>query len=74
MPKKMRALPVEYVERAMDELKKSSLYENATLTEVSRIKVENLKADVLFIAPERDNEWPSPDAVRRMAKKLEEAS
>lgn len=33
-----------------------------------------MKADVLLVAPERDNEWPSPDAVRRMAKKLKEAS
>ena len=51
-----------------------SLYENAMLTEESRIKVEKMKADVLLVAPERDNEWPSPDAVRRMAKKLKEAS
>ena len=47
-----------------------SLYENAALTEQSRIKVENMRADVLLIAPERDNEWPSPDAVRRMEKRL----
>ena len=33
-----------------------------------------MKADVLLVAPERDNEWPSPDAVRRIAKKLEESS
>ena len=50
-----------------------SLYENATLTEESRIKVENMHADVLLIAPERDNEWPSPTAVRRMERKLQEA-
>ena len=49
-----------------------SLYENATLTEESRIKVENMKADVLLVAPERDNEWPSPTAVRRMEQKLKE--
>ena len=49
-----------------------SLYENATLTEASRIKVENMKADVLLIAPERDNEWPSPAAVRRMEQKLKD--
>lgn len=49
-----------------------SLYENATLTEASRIKVENMRADVLLIAPERDNEWPSPTAVRRMEQKLKE--
>lgn len=47
-----------------------SFYENATLTERSRIKVENMKADVLLVAPERDNEWPSPTAVRRMEKLL----
>jgi len=50
-----------------------SLYENATLTEESRIKVENMKAHVLMVAPERDNEWPSPTAVRRMEKKLSDA-
>jgi len=33
-----------------------SLYENAMLTETSRIKVENMHADVLLVAPERDNE------------------
>ena len=50
-----------------------SLYETATLTEASRIKVENMKADVLLIAPERDNEWPSPTAVRRMERRLRDA-
>jgi len=50
-----------------------SLYENATLTEESRIKVENMRADVLLVAPERDNEWPSPDAVRRMEKRLRDS-
>lgn len=48
-----------------------SFYENATLSEDSRIKVENMNADVLLIAPERDNEWPSPTAVRRMKKQLD---
>ena len=51
-----------------------SFYENATLTEESRIKVENMKADVLLVAPERDNEWPSPVAVRRIKQKLSETS
>ena len=51
-----------------------SLYENATLTESSRIKVENMKADVLLIAPERDNEWPSPTAVWRMEQKLKDVA
>ena len=32
-----------------------------------------MKADVLLVAPERDNEWPSPTAVRRMQKVLDEA-
>ncbi|MBE6123563.1 MAG: hypothetical protein E7190_12745 [Erysipelotrichaceae bacterium] len=50
-----------------------SFYENAELREESRIKVENMKADVLLIAPERDSQWPSPDAVRRMRKVLENA-
>ena len=47
-----------------------SLYESATLTEASRIRVEDMRADVLLVAPERDNEWPSPAAVRRMEDKL----
>ena len=36
--------------------------------------MENMKADVLLIAPERDNEWPSPAAVRRMEQKLKDVS
>ena len=51
-----------------------SLYEDATLTEESRIKVENLCADLFLVAPERDNEWPSPTAVRRMKTILEQAN
>ena len=47
-----------------------SFYESATLTEESRIRVENMRADVLLIAPERDNQWPSPTAVRRMEERL----
>ena len=50
-----------------------SFYENATLIEASRIKVENMKASVLLVAPERDNQWPSPTAVRRMEQKLTES-
>ena len=50
-----------------------SFYENATLTEESRIKVENMKADALLIAPERDSQWPSPTAVRRITQKLRES-
>ena len=49
-----------------------SLYENATLTEASRIKVERMRADVLLVAPERDSQWPSPTAVRRMEQKLKD--
>ena len=48
-----------------------SFYENAILTEESRIKVENMKANVLLIAPERDNQWPSAPAVRRMEQTLQ---
>lgn len=51
-----------------------SFYENATLTEESRIRVEDMKADVLLIAPERDNMWPSPTAVERMEKRLRESA
>ena len=50
-----------------------SFYEHADLTEEARIKVENMQADVLLFAPERDNQWPSADAVRRMEKKLQDS-
>ena len=33
-----------------------------------------MKADVLLIAPERDNMWPSPTAVERMEKRLKESA
>ena len=32
-----------------------------------------MRADVLLVAPERDNEWPSPDAVRRTEKRLRDS-
>jgi hypothetical protein len=32
-----------------------------------------MKADVLLIAPERDSQWPSPTAVRRITQKLRES-
>ena len=51
-----------------------SFYEGATLTEGSRIRVEDMRADVLLIAPERDSQWPSPTAVRRMERRLSEAN
>ena len=50
-----------------------SLYENADLTEESRIRTENMRADLFMVAPERDNEWPSPDAVRRIRKRLDDS-
>ena len=67
----LRAYRKQDTERRREFLR--SLYENATLTEESRIRVENMKADVLLVAPERDNEWPSPTAVRRMEQRLREA-
>lgn len=41
-------------------------YDIADYTEESRIKVENMKADVLMLAPNTDDCWPSEKAVPRM--------
>lgn len=40
-------------------------------TEKSRIKVENMKADVLLLAVKNDDCWPSDEAVPRIVKKLQ---
>ena len=47
-------------------------YDHNPVTEESRIKVENMHADVLFLAAKNDDAWPSDEAVPRMMKRLEE--
>ncbi len=47
-------------------------YDIADYTEESRIKVENIKADILLIAPRIDDCWPSGIAVERIEKILKE--
>ena len=49
-------------------------YDHNPLTEESRIKVENMHADVLFLAAKDDDAWPSDIAVPRMMKVLQEAN
>ena len=48
-------------------------YDHNPVTEESRIKVENMHADVLFLAAKDDDAWPSDDAVPRMIKVLRDA-
>lgn len=45
-------------------------YDIANYTEESRIKVENIEADILLIAPKYDDSWPSTEAVNRIEKIL----
>lgn len=47
-------------------------YDTASISEESRIKIENMRADILLIAPQKDDCWPSEIAVPRMVKLLEE--
>ena len=47
-------------------------YDHNPVTEESRIRVENMHADVLFLAARDDDAWPSDIAVPRMVKILEE--
>lgn len=49
-------------------------YDHNPVTEESRIKVENMHADVLFLAAKDDDAWPSDIAVPRMMKVLQEAN
>lgn len=44
------------------------------LREESRIRVENMNADVLLLAVKDDDCWPSDEAVPRIAEKLKEAN
>ena len=47
-------------------------YDHNPVTEESRIKVENMQADVLFLAVADDDAWPSDIAVERMVNILKE--
>lgn len=47
-------------------------YDTADENEASRIKVENMKSDVLLMAPDYDDCWPSEQAVPRMERILRE--
>lgn len=49
-------------------------YDHNPVTEESRIKVENMHADVLFLAVRDDDAWPSDLAVPRMVRVLKEAN
>ncbi len=49
-------------------------YDTAEYSEESRIKVENIKGDILMIAPREDDCWPSTEAVARMKTILEECA
>jgi dienelactone hydrolase len=48
-------------------------YDTAILNPDSRIRVENINGDILFIHPDWDDSWPSETAVKRMKKVLEES-
>lgn len=48
-------------------------YDHNPVTEESRIKVENMQADVLFLAVKDDDAWPSDEAVHRMVQVLKKA-
>ncbi|MCR5094813.1 MAG: hypothetical protein K6B72_12675 [Lachnospiraceae bacterium] len=47
-------------------------YDHNPVTEESRIRVENMHADVLFLAAKNDDAWPSDEAVPRMVGVLKE--
>ena len=47
-------------------------YDTAILNPDSRIKVENINGDILFLTPDWDDTWPSETAVKRMKKVLED--
>ena len=48
-------------------------YDHNPVTAESRIKIENMKADVLFLAVKNDDAWPSDIAVLRMAEILKKS-
>jgi hypothetical protein len=47
-------------------------YDHNPVTDESRILIENMHADVLFLAVKDDDAWPSDKAVERMIKVLEQ--
>lgn len=47
-------------------------YDTSEETEESRIKVENMKSDLLIMAPEWDEAWPSEQALPRIERILKE--
>lgn len=47
-------------------------YDNSTFEEASRIRVENMKADVLLLASENDDCWPAEVSARHVEKILKE--
>ena len=47
-------------------------YDTSEETEESRIKVENMKSDLLIMAPKWDDCWPSEQAVPRIERILKE--
>lgn len=47
-------------------------YDHNPVTEESRIRVENMHAEVLFLAVKDDDAWPSDEAVPRMMKILQD--
>ena len=49
-------------------------YDHNPVTAESRIKIENMKTDVLFLAVKNDDAWPSDIAVLRMAEILKKAN
>ncbi len=49
-------------------------YDSCTEQEDARIKVENIKADVLLLAPQFDDCWPSEQAVPRIEQLIRQAN
>lgn len=49
-------------------------YDHNEMLEESRIKIEQMHAEVLFLAVEKDEGWPSSEAVERMLKVLKDAN
>ena len=48
-------------------------YEKTCYNPASRIKVENINGDILFLGPTNDSAWPSDAAEKRMMKVLQES-
>ncbi len=47
------------------------IYDHTPLNDEAAVPVENMHADVLLLASENDDLWPSGEAVRRMSERLE---